>query len=403
MSAYLPGVPEEVGAEIVASLRRPEGTFEYRATYPQLLDPGAGSGVLLQIVTGAVILLLRRDEHLVLEFLYSSPGSGTYIARADLHGLVGDETCEEFYFALTWSPQGNGLWIGRGDGGGLLQADSSVAPFHMAVGANGNIVLIGSKGVEVMGARIYRDAAQVVAPRAIALWSDTTVAAKTLLGGTSTAGYLYEVVTVNAAIAGLVTGFETYAQGRFVELTREGVHPDEAGLVRAFLSREEKDRYAAGQEVGLLASAKQDGVSVAEAFAGNRRINFQNYDDVKKAFKKGYGITFGDLGFDSQVLEGVKRIISYRHRIIHVSPMIGLLNGPHVPPEEPVFANRATAETAITNFEHLSEDFTGPRSRSGHNTPSRAGMLDPEPAAGNARFGDRSSHPLWALLVSGRA
>jgi len=285
MRSYLPGVPEPAATEITAAMQRPEGTIVYSGTYPGLLDNANDRGVLLQVVTGALVFLLQRNEQLVLEFIYASPGAGTYVAKADLHDLVQDDPCDEFFIALTWSPTGNGLHVGRRDGNKLLQATGAPAPYHLAVGADGSIVVLGSEGVQVSGVRVYRGGTPFLTPTAIALWEDTIRAVSTMLSGTSEIGFMYEVVTVNAAIAGLVTGFETYAQQRFVELPNEGVHPSEAHLIAAFLSREERDRYAAGEELDVLAKARLAGVPSSEAIA--RRINFQNYNETKRASFEG--------------------------------------------------------------------------------------------------------------------
>lgn len=346
---YIPGVPEDKASEIATGMRRPEGTIAYRGSYPGLLAPDAPAEVLFEVVTGAQVFILRRHADLTLEFLYASPGVGTYTAAADLRCLTTAVPCDRFCFTLKWAPTGNGLYVGREDGGELVQAEGTRAAFTLAVGTDGTVATIGSEGVQVMAARMYKRGVRVFGPPAIAVWEETQTAAETLLQGTSDVDFLYEVVTTNAVVASLVTGFEVYGQERFAELEHEGVSADVGALVRTFLSREEQDQYDRGDEVAVLLEANQHDVPVAELLT--TRINFQNYNDSKRAFANGYGVRFGDLkGVSSQLLERLQRFIRYRHRIIHVSPMLGMLNGPETPQEEPVFANRATAELAIETF-----------------------------------------------------
>jgi hypothetical protein len=77
------------------------------------------------------------------------------------------------------------------------------------------------------------------------------------------------------------------------------------------------------------------------------RINFQSYDSCKRAYNAGYGLKFGeDLGVSGQLLERVQRLLLYRHRVVHGSPIAGMLNQPEAPPEELEFSNRAFAEGA---------------------------------------------------------
>jgi len=173
---------------------------------------------------------------------------------------------------------------------------------------------------------------------------------ETLLTGQSDVGYLFENVIANAVLSALVTGFEGYCQERFSELENEGVPADLGSLVHEFLSREEREKFDRGEELELQRQAAAQSISQQHMLA--QRINFQNYDNSKSAFNRGYGIKFGELSpISSQDLQELQKLIRYRHRIIHVSPLLGLLNFPECPPEAPVFSNKATAEAAIVRFD----------------------------------------------------
>jgi len=84
------------------------------------------------------------------------------------------------------------------------------------------------------------------------------------------------------------------------------------------------------------------------------RVDFQNYDRCKSAYNRAYGIKFGQMkGVTSTLLEDIQRIVGFRHRIVHVSPMIGMLNRGSVPPEEPIFPKHEYAEKAISVFDNF--------------------------------------------------
>jgi len=84
-------------------------------------------------------------------------------------------------------------------------------------------------------------------------------------------------------------------------------------------------------------------------------FNFQNYQKCKLAYNKAYQIRFGDLGLQSSTLEKINKFIIYRHRIIHVSALLGMLNQAEVPPEEPVFPKKELASEAIREFDNFIE------------------------------------------------
>ena len=58
---------------------------------------------------------------------------------------------------------------------------------------------------------------------------------------------------------------------------------------------------------------------------------------------------FGDLKVPNTVLEELQWLIHYRHRIVHVSPLLGMLNDDRISQgESPVFANRQYGNKALS-------------------------------------------------------
>ena len=77
---YLPRIPKEEIDKIREVLKLPEATFEFRCMFDRLFDAHAGTGVLMQVVTGEILIRLERDPKLNLLFFHSSPGTGTRMA-----------------------------------------------------------------------------------------------------------------------------------------------------------------------------------------------------------------------------------------------------------------------------------------------------------------------------------
>ena len=151
--------------------------------------------------------------------------------------------------------------------------------------------------------------------------------------GTTVEGYIGEVVQANLALVMMATGLETFADRRFRELPEEGRRADVEACAAAVLPK----NLRATREYNTLSE-------VLEA----RTVDFGNYEQAKAAYRAAYGLRFGDdLGVPSGTLEQVKRMLRYRNRIAHVSPMIGFLNQPWVPPEEPEMSGRPLAEAYL--------------------------------------------------------
>jgi hypothetical protein len=142
--------------------------------------------------------------------------------------------------------------------------------------------------------------------------------------GTPAEGYLGATIQANLGIVMLATGFETYCGRRFREIPNEG----RAARIDA-LSRE----FGRRSELGAALESLDDALTTL-------KLDFGNYETCRRAFNAAYGIRLGEL-ISGDALGDVKRMFEYRHRVVHVSSMVGFLNQPRVPPEEPVFATAA--------------------------------------------------------------
>jgi hypothetical protein len=84
-------------------------------------------------------------------------------------------------------------------------------------------------------------------------------------------------------------------------------------------------------------------------------INFQNYEDCKNAYNKGYGVKFGELAGIGTILIGIQSYIRLRHVIIHnliepSEPIIG-----YGQRGNPLFLDIAFVEQAIFECNYFVE------------------------------------------------
>lgn len=346
---HIPNVPTDIASQIRNAMKLPEGTFMFRYRFDGLFDTSLGCGVLLEIVTGAIFFRLERDADLNIHFIHSSPGTGTRVATANLEPLRGSEAIR---IGLVWSPMETRLHIVDADNPNRSVMGSGISSKRQfRIGEDGSVYQVGDEGVNVMGINVYVSGKPVLQPTALEAWNSSIEAIKVLLTGSSPSGYLYESVCTNLTIVMLVTGFEMYCKRRFLEIEDEGIAANFDGLISKFLSNAERE---SGESHVITEEAAANGISPAKKLISQGRIDFQNYDRCKTAFNKGFGIKFGEsLGVSNKLLEELQRLIGFRHRIVHVSPLLGMLNQDRVPPEEPVFPNRQYADKVVKIFDEF--------------------------------------------------
>lgn len=338
-------IPPDVFEQIREAIRRPEGTFTFEYRSESLLDPEMRGGVVFEIASGGHVFRLERTDNLLLRYYYSSPGTGTRVATVDLKEA---SRCSKAFIAFSWTPAETRLHFGpRAPNAELLSASGVPSQKQFRVGKDGSIYQLDDEDVEMLGVSVYQEGKPALVPTAIEAWRATKQAIEVLSSGTSSLGYMYEVVVTNMTLSILVTGFEAYTKTRFGELEDEGIAPNSSAIVESFFPRRERGADIASI---LEAEASELGITLLSHLIQRGTVNFQNYGDCKRAYSKAYGIRFGEIGVESGDLAQLQRLIRYRHRIIHVSPMIGLLNQPEVPPEEPVIPNRVLAKSSLRTF-----------------------------------------------------
>jgi len=324
---------------------RPEGTVDLEFQSDLAFMYEAPAGILIEVAAGAHYFRLERTSGRALRFYHASPGTGTRMAEIQL-GDLPNFTCA--YLAFSWSPQGISLYCGpRVPDGQLMSAQGVKSDIEFQIGSDGKVYAIGGPGVDVLTFRFRQAGNTVVTPTALDAWNSTLKAIEILWTGQSGEGFAFEVVQANLTLSMLVTGLESYAKTRLLELEREGLHPNWRRAFSTFASAAERK---SGRLAELEAESQVSHSSILEAVVVAIRVNFQNYDHLKRIYRAAYGIKVADLGLKATTATELGRFIHHRHRVLHVSPLLGILNEDRVPPEEPIFSNRATADNAVACF-----------------------------------------------------
>lgn len=337
-------LPPDIVNQISANLKRPEGTVQMVGEIEGLFDPSIPGGVIFEIPAGSHVFRLERDSMMQFHFYHAYPGKGTRVATINLTTVT---KSKKMFWGFTWSPDEIQLFIGPNIPDGKLTFAKGVQSTKQFRTTPAGVFQIGDSNTAIMGTRMFVGGTPVLQPTAKDAWVETIKAIDFLHSGKSDVGYIYEVVISNLTISTLVTGFETYCKTRFIELESEGITPNSTDLSNCFFASWER---ADDVPTKFAANAAAEGKTYLEKLALSR-INFQNYDDCKRAYNLAYGVKFGELGVQAESLALLKRLIRYRHRIIHVSPLIGMLNQPDVPPEEPVMSTMKLAQQALQCFD----------------------------------------------------
>ena len=341
-------IPKSIFLEISEGICRPEGSFSFIYTCKQLFDKTT-NGLIIEIPAKGHYFRLDRDNDFKLNFYHSSPGTGTRIASIDLNQVTSADTV---FIGCTWSPSEAYLYIApRITNGQLYQAKSLPSKKQFEMGMNGLVYQLGDFGIEVMGASVFDNAKKVLKSSAIKNWRETIKAISFLETGQSDQGFVYEVVICNLTLSMLVTGYKSYSKNRFLELEQEGITPDVKLLLNVFLTAGEREKNLADT---MIKEARKANLSLLQYIVDRGKINFQSFKQCKLAYNKAYGIQFGRIGIVGKKIEKIYKYLLYRHKVIHVSPLITIYNEEDLPLAEPVFSKRDFAEQAKEILMNLS-------------------------------------------------
>lgn len=330
------------------SICLPEGTLHFEYGDKRLFDPNSTDFLILDVASGQQYFRLERTNGNEIEYYHSSPGTGTRVAKVSLCELP---PADSAMITITWKPEEITLFVAtKTPNVNIVSSEGILSERQYRISNDGAIVQIGDHGVKTSSYMIFSEGKSLLQTTAIESWRETLAAIDLLCTELPEREYQYESIISSFCIVMLTTGFEAYMKRRFLELEKEGIQPQLNDLIRAFYPAKEID---AGMPGIIEAEAIGAGISPLEHIVHRGTINFQSYKKCKLAFNKGYRLVFGSMDIDQSVHEQISEFIRYRHKIVHVSPTMGMLNIDKVPPDNPVFAKEHTVLRARQAFDTL--------------------------------------------------
>lgn len=341
---HLPGIPFEEYDTVREVTKNPEGTIEFDYGTEDLFKDFSQTYIILEIPTGSILFRLERDKGNNLHFIHSSPGTDTRIATVNLNPVVNSK---KLRIVLRWDHTEILLDIFSYNPDIHLKSVGKLSERRFMVGNDNSVFQIGDEGIIVRNVRVNFGGNAILDPPAIEAWNSTIESCERILDKALDSDYIYECICANLAIVMTVTGFETYCKSRFLELETEGINPDFEQLTNRFLSGKEQEK---GLKEIIIQEAAENDLSPTKRLIMQRKIDFQNFDQCKRAYNKGYGIKFGmNDDIPNTHIGEIKQLIRFRHRIVHVSPSLSMLNGDR-PHEEIIHSKKEYSENAMNIF-----------------------------------------------------
>jgi hypothetical protein len=333
-------IPDSVRGELRSRMRAQRGGARLGCSSNSLFEPHVAGEVVFSEKAGPHVFLIDTGDGLTLRFWYSSPGTGTRVAQVDLAQM---QPAPWLTLTFKWSPDRVDFVASDRDHDGNSISATGVNSATRRYGLVGAGILTMAPFAEQVSLRI--DGVKVFETPAIEVWKSTVEAIDIALSRTSTEARFGNVQS-NMVLVMLDTGFETYLRTRFGELEAEGVKPNEQALALKFMLVTE--RQGGGFEA-LKASAAAENVSVFGLLLS--RIGFLNFDRAKTAYSKAFEIKFGELASGDEI-NRMRRLLHYRHRIVHESASLQVLNDDETPsPDALIFSTPALAATARDVFD----------------------------------------------------
>jgi len=318
-----------------------EGTIEFIISIGNLFDDRLDHVVIFDLPVKDSRFILQREGFYNLVFYRISPRYGFRVTRLDISRM---KDSKELHIFVVWSPKGDKLYVGDLEHRvGLLNADSKNISTQVIKGRDGSYILVGDEGVDVRAVYVKIRKRPIAEPSAIELFNFNIERVRVLPQGCK-GDFLFETTCVQAGIVLLVSALEAYFKKRFIELEKAGWRPDLDELFKRIFPR----KYFKSRKNEILEKALSEGRSAVEVLVEEHRINFQDLNECKRAFNSCYGLKLGEIfSGKPQLIEKVRRIISYRHKIVHSGRDVTVLNYEEVPEQPPVFSNKQLLEEAM--------------------------------------------------------
>jgi len=328
-----------------AKMSEKEGMLKFLLLDTNLLDYQDQDIFIFDEQIGTSSFALYKDKHLNLVFVHSSAETGTRKVSVDLNGL---KINERIFVVLDWSKEQDFLCAAdMFDFEDMRHAKALEQKQYKTP-----MPKVFVKGILTSVHVSKTSLAKVHMSNAKGQWDWNLINVQNVIDGLKSCAEeactvrnpLFELAIVKQCIVMLVTGLEIYSRARFVEMERKGKNPDINALLANF---DRKNRWQNDRDDYVRTTGNSVLMSLLEIPKGRGLINFQNYEDCKDAYNKGYGVRFGELSGIGTILVGIQSYIMLRHVIIHnqiepAEPVIG-----YGPQGNPFYLDISFVEQAI--------------------------------------------------------
>jgi len=333
--------------KLIKLMPEKEGTIEFRITeVGNLFDTDLERIWIFDLPVGSSRLLLIREGFFNLVLYHFSPEIGVRVAKLDISKFVHSDGLHVF---VTWSQNESCLYVGDIEKKvGLLSARADIRSFTALSGKDGSFFLVGDEGVDVRMFYLKKGKRLVVEPSAIDVFNFSIERLNTLIEGCSRGDFLFESTCVQAGLVMLISAFEAYCSKRFIEMESEGWTLDLDSLCKGIFPQ----KYVESRKSEIEEKSRTKKKSKSRVLVEDRYItSFQDFSLCKKVFNKGYGLKFRDIPhMELQIMEQVRKLIQFRHRIVHSGRDVTILNYDEIPDKSPIFSNKQLLEDAKNVF-----------------------------------------------------
>jgi hypothetical protein len=332
-----------------------EGTFEFNFANSNAGDEALNRLCIFDIQRGVSRFALHCKQGSNLIFTHWNVNTGIREATVSLQGLSAREW---LYVAVTWSKQETSLSVGDLHTSGLRTSKGEQRGGAVMLEKDGDLSVVGSKGLEVAYVRVTRAGEEVLSSNAWQTWDFTLRKVNKLFEGfTLPVDYFFKSTLAQQCLVMLVTGFEVYTKERFSEIERfklKQANTDE--LLRVFDAKkryeQERNRFVANANGTVLES-------ILEVPEGKGIINFQSWEKCKLAYNRSYDIVFGKLPVKGQILRRLRDYFEYRHKIIHSKYEMNCVNSERLATEKPQYLYDQTLKEGQSQLiEKVRDDFS---------------------------------------------
>lgn len=333
--------------QLIKLIHEKEGTIEFKIKeVGNLFDRGLERVWVFDLPIGSSRLLLIREEFFNLVLYHFSPEIGFRVAKLDVSKFVHSSGLHIF---VTWSQKESHLYVGDIEKKvGLLSARAEIKSSSALSGKDGSFLLVGDEGVDVKMLYFKKGERLVIEPNAIDVFNFSIERLNTLIGGCGQGDFLFESTCVQAGLVMLISAFEAYCSKRFIEMESKGWTLGFDPLCKAIFPK----KHVEDRKLEIEEKSRMKKKLISEVLIEDRYIkSFQDFDLCKEVFNKGYGVKFGDIpNMDPQIIEKVRKLMRFRHRIVHSGRDVTILNYDEIPDKSPIFSNKQLLEDVKNIF-----------------------------------------------------